>query len=390
MKKVINIENKKNKKNMIIVVSAIVLLLFIIIVVIYNANREFRNFTDRYILRKEITQEDVPTIDIDYTSNTNVIPYGKYICILAENTLLEYNSAGKKEKEVKIEISNPIYDSNSKYLAIGEKNNQKLYLINGDHIVWEKSIEGNLNKINVNRNGYVSIIVTGTTHKSVIIVYDAKGNELFRSFLASTIAVDSCISPDNSELAYAEISTSGTAVQSTVKIISVNSVKEQNTEPKFTYKAPQNDLIIRIKYQEKNQLICMYENSIHSIQNNNDTEILKLNEEGKKITFADIMLDNYVFRAVEQPTGIFNADTSIEIKNVNNQKEGLYKSENIAKTIVSYQNVIAINLGTEVEFINTNGWLIKRYTSAQEIRNIVICDNIAGIIYRDKIELISL
>lgn len=52
--------------------------------------------------------------------------------------------------------------------------------------------------------------------------------------------------------------------------------------------------------------------------------------------------------------------------------------------------MIALNLGTEIEFINTDGWLVKRYLAKQEITNIVISDNIAGIIYRDRIEIINL
>ena len=218
MNKVVEMKSKNrklNRKKVFITFGiTILILLFIIAVIIYQTNEGFRTFADKYILMKSVTEENVPTIDIDYESNTNIIPYGKYICILAENTLFEYNSYGKKEKEVKVEISNPIYDVESNYLVIGELNNQKLYLINGDHIIWEKNIEGNLNKVTVNKNGYVSVIVTGTTHKSVIVTYDKEGNELFKSYLSRTIAVDACISPNNSELAYAEVNISGTVVQS--------------------------------------------------------------------------------------------------------------------------------------------------------------------------------
>ncbi len=384
-------EKKKNaKKARNIIIVTIALLLVGTLAVVYNANKDFRNFMDKYILRKNVTEENLPTIEIDYNSNTNIIPYGKYICILAENTLSQYNASGKKENEVKIEIGNPIYAVEGKYLVIGEKDNQKLYLVTGEHIVWEKNIEGNLAKVSVNKNGYVSAIVTGTTHKSVIITYDAKGNELFKSYLASTIAVDSAISPDNSELAYAEVNTTGTAVQSSIKIISIDAVKEKNTEAKYTYTAPQNNLIMRIQYQDKNALVAMYEDGIHLFQNGTDTEILKLVEEGKKITFADIKLNNHVFRTVEKSTGLFQADTIIEIKNINTQKENMYTAEEVVKSVESYKNIIAINLGTEVEFIDTNGWLAKRYTSTQVIRNIVIGDGLAGVIYRDKIELINL
>ena len=395
MKKIVEFPEEKkkkvNKKNIIMIVIAIVVVVVCITVtIVYQTNDQFRDFMDQYVLRKNVTEENVPMIEIDYDSNTNVIPYGKYICILAENTLFQYNASGKQEKEVKVEISNPVYDVEGQYLVIGEKNNQKLYLISGDHIVWEKNVDGNLSKVTVNQNGYVSAIVTGTTYKSVIITYDNEGNELFKSYLSSVIAVDACISPDNQNLAYAEVSTSGTVVQSSIKIISIEDVKEKETEPKYTYEAPQNSLLLRIKYQNKDQLICMYDDKIDCIQNSEVKQLYSLNDENQKITFADIELNNYVFRTVEQSTGLFSANTVVEMKNIGNEKENIYTVEEVAKNVVSNQNVIAVNLGTQVEFINTNGWLIKRYISTQVIRNIVIADGVAGVIYRDKIELISL
>lgn len=383
-------KRKINKKRLaIIIVIATLALTLAIIVVVYTSNKEFRNFMDKYVLRKSITDENVAIIEIDYDSNTNIIPYGRYICILAENNLEQYNSSGKKEQEVKIEINHPIYDVNGRYLVIGEKGSQKLYLISGTQIIWEKNIDGNLSKVTVNRSGYVSTIVTGTSYKSVIVTYDDKGNELFKSYLSNTIAVDARISPDNSYLGYAEISTSGTLIQSNVKIISMKEATEKNTEPVFNYAAPQNSLILRMKYQDKNRLVCVYDDSIHMIESNVDVKLMDLQED-KKITFGDSQLTNFVYRMVEESTGPFSANTNVEMYNITNQKESTYLVEGVAKSVASYDNIIAINLGSEVDFINTNGWLVKRYTSRQEIRNIVICDGIAGVIYRDKIELINL
>lgn len=384
-------QTKNNRKKRIIIIATILIISSIIAVtsIIYSNNKNFRNFMDKHILMKSITDENLPAIEIDYGSNTNIIPYGRHICILAENNLTQYNSSGKKEQEVKIEINNPIYNINSRYLVIGEKGSQKLYLISGTNIIWEKDIDGNIAKVSVNRNGYVSVIVSGTSYKSVIITFDEKGNELFKSYLSSTIAVDACISQDNSALAYAEVNTSGTVIQSNIKIISVKEAAEKNTEPIYTYNAPQNSLILRMKYQDKNRLICMFDDSIHMIESNVDVKLMELQED-KKITFADNELTNFVYRTVEQSTGLFSADTTIELINITNQKENSYTVEGVAKSIASYDNVIAVNTGSEVDFINTNGRLVKRYTSSQEIRDIVICDGIAGVIYRDKIEIINL
>ncbi len=384
-------DRKFNKKKLALLIVIIVLIILVITsAVIYNSNKNFRDFMDKHIFRKDVTEENVPIIEIDYNSNTNIFTYGKYICVLAENTLNEYSSSGKKEKEVKIEINNPIYDVNGKYLVIAENNSQKIYLISDDHVIWEKNIDGNLNKVTVNKNGYVCAIVTGTTYKSVIITFDEKGNELFKSYLSNTIAVDAYVSPDNSEFAYAEVNNSGTVIQSNIKVISIKDVKEKNTEAKYTYNAPQDSLILRIKYQDKNQLICMYDDGIHKFESGVDVELVKLNEDNPKITFADIELDGHIFRTYEKSTGIFSADTVVEIQNTSNGKESVYTIEEVAKAVNSYNNVIAINFGDEVYFVDTNAWLIKRYTSSQVIEKIILGDGVAGIIYRDKIEIVNL
>ncbi len=384
-------DRKLNKKKIYIMIAVfIVAIIITTMAIIYNANKNFRNFMDKYIFRKDVTEENVPVVELEYSSNTNIFSYGKYICVLAENNLNKYNSSGKKEKEVKIEINNPIYDVEGKYLVIGENGSQKLCLISDDHIIWEKNVDGNLNKVTVNKNGYVSAIVTGTTYKSVIITYDAKGNELFKSYLSNTIAVDACVSPDNAELAYAEVNNSGTTIQSNIKIISIKEAKEKNTEPKYTYNANQNSLILRIKYQEKSQLICMYDDSIHKFEEGVDVELTKLDEDNPKINFADIELTNYIFKAYEKSTSLFNADTIIEMQNTSNGKENIYTIEKVAKSVVTYNNVIGVNLGNEIYFIDTNAWLIKRYYSSQVIEKIVLGGGIAGVIYGDKIEIINL
>ena len=393
MKKVVDLNKYKNinkKKIGVIIIIVILIIMLVTCVILYNSNKNFRNFMDKYIFRKNVTEEHIPMIEIDYDSNINIIPYNKYICILAENTLFQYNASGKKEKEVKIEINNPIYDSKNKYLVIGEKDNNKLYLISEDHIIWEKNIDGNLSRVTVNKNGYVCAIVTGTTYKSVIITYDEKGNELFKTYLSSTTAVDACISPNNEELAYAEVNYSGTAIQSNIKIISIKEAKEKNTEPKFIHNANQNQLILKIKYENKDNLICMYDDGIYRINNGQNSQIYIFNEKNNKITFGDIQLDEHIFRTYEKSTGIFSANTVVEIKNSINDKETVYTIEEVVKSVNCSNNIMAFNLGNEVDFVNTNGWLVKRYYSSQVIKNIVLGDGVAGIVYRDKIELVNL
>ena len=220
-------------------------------------------------------------------------------------------------------------------------------------------------------------------------MYNPQGKEMFNTYLSSTRAVDVSISNDNKYLAIAEVDTSGSIIQSDVKVISIDKASTDPTNSlENTYKSESNKLITNIKYQDKNKLVCMYTESIHEIEGGQD--ITLVDNSNKKVIFQSINLSNNICSIEEKSSGLFTADSLVNIINVGSKEEKQYTADSIAKEMYTYGNIIALNLGTEVEFINTDGWLVKRYVANQEITNIVVSDNIAGIIYRDKIEMINL
>ena len=379
-------ENKTiNKKRLIGLIILAILICFIgILYCVYAANEEFRAYVDANVLNKEIEENNLKSISIEDYDKSNIFAFSKYIAILKDNKLVTYNSSGKKEAENKIEISNPITDSNGRFLMIAEQNLSKVYLIEDNTIKWEKDLEGNITRISVNANGYSSVVLAGTAYKSVIILFDDSGNELFRNYLASTIAVDTAISDDNKYLSIAEVNSSGTLIQSNINIVSVEKAKEE-----YTYNAPSNSLILNIKYQNKTRLVCAYDDEIHVIKDNEDTKIMDIDTKKEKITFSSIELNNYIVKNIEENSGLFNTTTVVKIINSTSQKENTYKFDGVIKELYCSDNKIALNLGSEIHFIDTNGWLIKKYTSAKEIRKIVITDDISGIVYRDKIEIVK-
>lgn len=379
--------NKKKVKN--ITILAIISLILIIFISLYIANAEARNWIDINILKKEVMQENVTSIDIDPNQNTKVYAYNKYITLLNNNTLKIYNNSGKEEKNLNIEIGNPIFESNNRFLAIAEEKGQKLYFISGQDIAWQTQVEGNISKVHVNKNGYVAVVITDTSYKTIIELYNSEGKELFKTFLSSTRIVDVSISNDNKYLALAELDTSGTAIQSNIKIVSIEKPQSDTKNSiSYIYNSNSNKLITNIKYQDKNKLICMYNDSVDIIENNNVNTIENI--ENKKITFTTIELNNKIAIVEEQPTGLFTADTELKFINVENEKENIYKVAEVTKEIYASGDIIALNLGTELHFVNTSGWLIKKYISKQELTNISIAENIAAIVYRDKIEIINI
>ena len=388
-------ENKEPKLNKMkitgIMLLVAIIIAIIIVYIIYSNNESFRNYADENILKKNLSDTSLKTIELDDYDKSTVFAYYKYIAVLKENVLTTYNTSGKKENEQEIKITTPLITTKGKNVIIAENNSSKAYFITDNNLKWEKEFEGNISRMSVNSNGYAAIILTGTLYKSVIIVLDEEGNEIFKTYLANTLVEDAAISEDNRYLSYAEINTSGTLIQSNIKTIDTNKAKETpNDAVVGNYQAPQNSLAISVKYQNKTDLICMFDDSICKIKDGQSTKIADIDTKNEKITFYSINLNNVVIKNIEESTGILNTQTTLKIINTANKKENTYKFYGVVKELYSVENKIALNLGSEVHFVANNGWLIKKYNSNQEIRKIVLSNEIAGLVYRNKIEIIKL
>ena len=384
-------EKKVNKKKVIITIIAIIIILFFIFIsAIYINNKNVRLWIDKNIFRKEVIQNNLPTIELNESDTQNIYAFNKYIGVLSKNQFAIYDNSGKKQDELNIEITKPIFNSNGRHLVIAEEKGQKVYLITDKGIAWEKSIEGNISQVEVNKNGYVAITIVDTINKTVVAVYDNTGNWLFNNILSTTRVVSTSLSNDNKYLALAEIDTSGTQIQSSIKVMSIEEGKNNPSNSiKKVYNSEKGDLITQIKYQEKDKLLCMYTDKIDVIKTDETTETISENKD-KKVSFTSISLSNSAVMLEEKSSGLFTADSIVSIINPDNKNISTYTTEAVTKEIYTYDNIIGLNLGAEVEFINTSGWLVKKYTAEQEITNIVLSSSMAGIVYRDKIELINL
>lgn len=373
-------------KKILIIITSIIALIIVITISLYIANESVRNWMDIYILRKEIIEENLPTISLD-NENSNIYAYDNHIVILRDNKLVIYNSSGKEETTINVSITTPLFKSCGKYLLVGDKNNKNLYLIYNTSLQWQKTMEGNISKIAVNKNGAVGVVLTGTTYKSVITMYGITGEEEFKTYLSSTIAVDIAISEDSKFLSFAEINTSGTIITSTIKTISVEKAKTTPAEAIiYKYEQEPNGLVVNIQYNKQN-LVCQYDNSIYLLKEGNSEKILDIDD---KIIFIDINLTEYICEVIETSSSILSSQYELKIINIENKKENSYLLESMPKSLYCKNDIIAVNMGNEIDFINHNGWLQKSFTSKQSFKNVILGNNVAAIVYKDRVEIINL
>ena len=373
------------KKKILIITGIIFAIAIIIVISLYIANTNVRDWMDKYILGKDVIEENLPTIMLD-NENINVYSYDNHIVVLSENKLVIYDSAGKEETTINVNITTPIFESNGKYLLVADKNGKNIYLIYNDTLQWQKEMEGNISKITVNKDGAVGVVITGTTHKSVIVMYGITGDEEFKIYLSTTIAMDISISEDSKYLSFAEINTSGTIINSVIKTVSVDKAKNAPTEAIiYSYEQEKNNLVVNIEYN-KNILVCQYDNSVYIFKDGSSEKIIDINN---KIVFLDINLNGYISYIEEISSGILTSDYELKILNVDNKKENIYLLDSMPKSLYCSNNIIGINKGNEIEFVNHSGWLLKKFTSRQSFKGVILGDSVVGIVYKDRIEIIN-
>lgn len=376
------------KRILKIVFIGIAIVCLCLTVFLYFYKQNFRKWVDLNIFRKNVTNDSINSIYLDTNKNNQIYCYGKNICILNDKNLKIYNSFGEDITEISVDINTAIFDSNDKYLSIAEKNGQNVCVIFDKELIWKQKVDGEIEKISLNKNGYLAIITTDTTYKSIIIVYDSNGNQLLKNYLSSARVTDISISNDNKYIAYSELDTSGTLLKSNIEILSLEKAKNNLNDAKtFSYQSDLSKMIVDIKYQNKGNLVCTYDNTIDVINQNENKQLLEIDN---TITFVSGNLNNGIVYIQEGSAGLFGSYSILNIINPSNNQRVTYNLEENPKELYAFDNIIGVNTGTDIYFINTFGMLVKSYTSNQEISKVLLSNNLALVIYKDRIEIIEL
>ncbi len=384
-------ENLEESKNSFLKTSLLVILGFCIVIIVarYITDENFRSEIDTNIFGKQVAESSLNSIEINTDTNPAIFAYDKYITILSKNKLTSYNSKGSLASELDVSISVPLSHSEGKYMVLAEKDGDKLYLISEGSILWDTKVEGKISGVNVNRNGYVSVIIQNTIYKSVIVFYDLSGHELFRRYISSNYAICTDVSRDNKYLAIGEVDYSGTIIKSYVKIISVELAK---TDPDnsiiYTYESNNGEIITNINYQDKDNAVCMFNSYIQKVTSKDNSRIYDFVQDD---LYVDVDLESGVAVIDKQSSGLFSYEYEVKVKSINSKAESLYiLNSDLPKSLIVSGDLMAFNLGNEVRVVSQSGWLQKRYTSSKQIKNVVLGDSIVGIVYKNKIEIIEL
>lgn len=376
-----------SKKNIIkISVSFLIIICIIAVLASYLINDEFRNLIDTKVLMKEVTENTSNRIEINSDGNPYIYAFDKYITIFSKNVLNFYNQEANNVAKIDANITVPYMTSNDKYLVLAENGGQKLYFILDTSIQWEKEMDGEIYRVSINKNGYVSVLFK---YKSVIVLLNAQGEELFRTYLATSYAVCSEISDNNKYLAIGQVDYSGTVLKSIVKLISVDSaIQNAQNSILYTYESESNKILSNLKFNSKQEAICMFDTYLQKVTTTSDERMYDIKNTD---LFVDMNLEDNFIVVEKESSGLFSYQYQMNIKSTTGKSDKLYILENdMPKELKLTKASISIKLVNEVRVVSASGWLNKRYTTSSEIQDIVIGDCLMGIVYHNKIEVIGI
>lgn len=376
-----------SKKKIVSIILIILGIMLVIILSFYVGDEKTRYWIDKNILGKNIEEEDLPKIEYEQDKNVKTIAYQDYVATILDNQLKIYNKYGKLETQISINITNPIFATNKKYLLIGDIEKNNVYMIYKNTLQWQKQLEDEITSLTITENGAVGVVTTNKTYKSIISVYNITGTEVFKTYLSTTYANNMIISNDMKYMSFVEVNTSGTSIETKVKTIDITKVKVNASESIiYTYIPEPNEMIIKIKYY-KDEIIVYTDKGIFIYYNGNKNEVYKFNEKTK---FADINLDGKVCIVEESKNAIMSNDFEIKIIDPLTKKENMYQLKSTIKDISCYGDIIIAETGNETRIINTKGWLMKTFKTSRNIKDISVAKNVVAIIYKNKIEILSI
>ena len=186
-------------------------------------------------------------------------------------------------------------------------------------------------------------------------------------------------------MAIGEVDTNGINVESKIKIVDLKDISEKNVS---SYDLESNELITDIEYTENGTLYIMTDGNVKQLKDGNITTIVDYEKDN--ILSANISNKKNIVTVKTETNGLFNTKYKISIYNDKETKN--YDLEDVPNSVECLNNVISIDTGSEIIFLNSSGNFMKKCKYKGQIKDITLFNNgnIAVLIFRDHADFIKI
>ena len=317
------------------------------------------------VCNKEITSEDVVTVDAMYTDNI-VLDYEDKILMFQKGTLTAYNSSGKEVWNKKLdEIYAPSICTAGRYIQVTNFDTGYIYVLDGQYEISRIKIDGEILSSKINSDGTTVVEYSTSGLKTVLAIYTKKGKLLYSLRLGTNTISDYALSENSKYLAYSYADISGISLVTKVDLIELEKLKDQDYSFD-TIIAKNNELVYKMYWQGKTLNILLNDSVV---QYNYASKKLEDKSIGT-INAIDIDICDCTLAYVSQDSA-----SSSYLLNVVDYDMNLKSSAILSeppKYYIYSNGLIYVCYQKQMEIYNKSGIKVKSYTSDTVITKPII------------------
>jgi len=343
-------------------------------------------FNTLFLHKQENTQASV-TFQFKYEFRENPVfcSYKGNIIQYSNKYLKAINQKGKEEWQIELQMQKPVIKSQGDYLLAADTLGRDVCLIDDNKVKWRNTVEGDIINADINSQGYVAVVHQTKNYKSAVSVYDTTGTKIFTSYIGDRYAISAKIFNSGKQVIVNSIDTSGVKAISRIDFMDMlGNVLNENYSLDSVY--PQTWCF------SNGSAIFLNDSSI--ICSDKDNQNIWKIEYGDESIYASALIKNkyLVIASAGRDDPESGSETEgIKIYGSSGKLLASYELNGAVSNISTTDDIIAVNTGAEVYFINTKGKLICTYSSNNEIIQLEMLSNDkAAIITKGNITVVEI
>lgn len=349
--------NLDKKQKMYLIIGIIVLIGIIII----------NNYIQLgLVINKTVDNKDAVEVNLQ-TSNNKIIPYENEVLVYNNSVITSYNNYGKNTGKIILEdVLDADINTSGKYIQVIDKSKGLVYIYKNKYEIARIKLDAKIYSGIINSNG-TSVIEYSSGKKTELGIYDKNGNKKYNVKLNNSIIGKYVLSKNDKYLAYIDVNVDGISVQTSINVIDLSKVSNQNSGLSKVYTLD-NSLAYDI-YWDGKYVISRFEDSyvLYNV-NSSKKEIVSI-DEGQVVAYADY---NKMYACISS-----NSEGKY-VLNINKMLSKYEKNIELKETpkYITYDNgIIYVGNQKSIEAYNNLGMKIKKYNSDIVITEPVIFNN---------------
>jgi len=332
-----------------------------------NIYKYYSEFISSFREEELINVEEIYSISYDPAVQTNIVPGKDGILVINKSGISEYTTSKNPIWVKEMAISNPIIATDGERFVISESGGKKVMAFYNRTLLWEKECQGNINKVFINKEGYVGVIFSKTGYKSGFLFLNPDGQEICTKLFANTTLIDLDISPKGDLVAMIEADATTATLSSAISFMS--------NQGEITFSTIESDtLLAGIRFLDNSNVIAVGDNKLIKINKNYEKTLL---DDFKDKTVSGINLENdgKIIKIYRTADSIFADKSTIDILNVNNKKTGTGEVSGVIKAVESTEKTIAVVLADRIDFFDISGRYLNSLSVSGKYKSMKLFNN---------------